>query len=162
MSAGKQRLHREPGPVFHHVAVQTADFDRSVAWYQEFFGCELTWTLQEFSELTRTRLPGITELAELILGATRFHVFARGAGPAQPPPRDTQQFQHLCLSAGSAAMLAAWRDRWLEIFRSGRYSFAIPEAATDIVTDADGVQSFYCYDVNGLEYEFTYVPAGDR
>jgi catechol 2,3-dioxygenase-like lactoylglutathione lyase family enzyme len=151
-----------PGPVVHHIAVQTADFDGTVAWYREFFDCELAWTLREFSDLTRSRLPGITELAELTAGTVRFHVFARGAELDRPPPRDTQQFQHVCLSAGSAAALAVWRDRWTEIFGSGRYAFAIPESATDIVTDSDGVQSFYCYDPNGLEYEFTYVPAGNR
>jgi catechol 2,3-dioxygenase-like lactoylglutathione lyase family enzyme len=149
-------------PVFHHIAVQTADFDGSIAWYQEFFGCKLAWTLREFSELTRSRLPGIAELAELIAGPTRFHVFTCGADMDQPPPRDTQQFQHLCVSTCSSDALAAWRDRWLDIFRSGRYSFAIPDTATDIVTDADGVQSFYCYDINGLEYEFTYIPVSTR
>ena len=38
----------------------------------------------------------------------------------------------------------------------------VRERATDIVTDKDGVQSFYCRDVNGLEYEFTYDPAAAR
>ena len=28
------------------------------------------------------------------------------------------------------------------------------------MTDDDGVQSFYAYDVNGLEFEFTYMPTG--
>jgi catechol 2,3-dioxygenase-like lactoylglutathione lyase family enzyme len=149
-------------PVFHHIAVQTADFRRSVAWYQEFFGCELAWTLDEFSELTTSRLPGITELAELTAGTMRFHVFSRGDRLDRPPPRETQQFQHLCVSAASADALRAWRNRWLEIYGSKRYAFAIPEPATEIVTDADGVQSFYCHDINGLEYEFTYVPGGRR
>jgi catechol 2,3-dioxygenase-like lactoylglutathione lyase family enzyme len=151
--------HHSPRPAVHHLAVQTADFRRSVAWYQEFFGCELTWTLHEFSELTRARLPGITELAELAAGDTRFHIFSRGTGLDRPPPRDTQQYQHVCMSAGSAGALAAWRQRWLEIYKSGRYAFTSSEPATEIVTDAAGVQSFYCYDINGLEYEFTYDPA---
>jgi catechol 2,3-dioxygenase-like lactoylglutathione lyase family enzyme len=150
------------GPIIHHIAVQTAHFDRSVAWYQEFFGCRLAWTLEEFSELTRSRLPGITRLAELTAGGTRFHVFSRGTDLDRPPPPDTQQFQHLCLAAQSAAALVAWRDRWQQIYGSGRYLFAVPEPATEIVTDADGTRSFYCRDINGLEYEFTHVPADSR
>lgn len=148
--------------VFHHIAVQTSDFDRSVAWYQEFFGCELAWTLAEFSELTVSRLPGITQLAELTVGGTRFHVFSRGADLDQPPPQDTQQFQHMCVKAGSAQALRSWRERWLDVYKSGRYTFAVPEPATEIVTDSDGVQSFYCRDINGLEFEFTYIPVDNR
>ncbi len=147
-------------PTIHHLAVQTADFEQSVAWYREFFGCETSWTLAEFSDLTIGRLPGITRLAELTVGRLRFHVFSRGAGFDQPPPKDTQQFQHVCLDAGSADLLAAWRDRWQGVYDSGRYAFAIDEPATEIVVDAEGVQSFYCRDVNGLEFEFTYDPAG--
>jgi catechol 2,3-dioxygenase-like lactoylglutathione lyase family enzyme len=150
------------GPAVHHIAVQTADFDGSVSWYREFFGCQVAWTLREFSELTRSRLPGITELAELTAGQARFHVFARGADLDQPPPPGTQQFQHICLTAPSGAALAQWRQRWLDIFGSGRYTFTVPEPATGIVTDDDGVQSFYFRDINGLEYEFSYVPAGQR
>jgi hypothetical protein len=58
--------------------------------------------------------------------------------------------------------MAAWRDRWLALRDSGRYHFATDEPPTDIVTDADGVQSCYILDVNGLEFELTYVPGGDR
>jgi catechol 2,3-dioxygenase-like lactoylglutathione lyase family enzyme len=149
-------------PAVHHIAVQTADFEQSMAWYREFFGCETSWTLEKFSDLTLSRLPGITRLAELAAGPTRFHVFARGADLSEPPPPGTQQFQHVCLDAWSAGGLAAWRERWISLYDSGRYAFTVPERATDIVTDEDGVQSFYCRDVNGLEYEFTYDPAGAR
>jgi catechol 2,3-dioxygenase-like lactoylglutathione lyase family enzyme len=145
-------------PAVHHIAVQTADFEQSVAWYCEFFGCETTWVLEKFSDLTVSRLPGITRLAELVVGGTRFHVFSRGVGLHRPPSKDTQQFQHVCLDASTAAALAAWRERWFAIYDSGRYAFAVEERATDIVTDDDGIQSFYCRDVNGLEYEFTYNP----
>lgn len=54
--------------------------------------------------------------------------------------------------------LVELRERWIELYRSGRYSFALTEQPTEIVVDADGLHSFYTYDVNGLEFEFTYVP----
>ena len=44
--------------------------------------------------------------------------------------------------------------------KSGRYTFALDEQPTDIVVDEDGVRSFYTYDVNGLEFEFTFLPSG--
>src|SRR5262245_49503983 len=109
-------------PVVHHIAVQTADFGQSVAWYREFFGCETTWVLEKFSDLTVSRLPGITRLAELAVGGTRFHVFSRGAGLDRPPPKDTQQFQHICLDASTVDALTAWRERWTAIYDSGRYA----------------------------------------
>ena len=148
------------GLVFHHLAVQTADFGCTVAWYQEFFGCTLSWTLKEFSELTKSRLPGINELAELTVGSTRFHIFTRKAGLDRPPPRDTLQYQHVCMSVDSPDELLTWRQRWLDIYGSGRYAFTIDSSATEVDIDAAGVQSFYCYDPNGLEYEFTHDPAG--
>jgi hypothetical protein len=52
------------------------------------------------------------------------------------------------------------RRRWIELYESGRYLFTVHEPPTDVVTDDDGVQSFYAFDVNGLEFEFTYVPPG--
>lgn len=149
-------------PVVHHIAVQTADFRQSVAWYQDFFGCTVNWTLDTFSDLTRSRLPGITKIAELVVGGTRFHVFDRATGLDQPPPTGCQQYQHVCLDAGSPEAIRTWRQRWMEIYDSDRYSFTVREPATEVVVDGDGVQSFYCLDVNGLEFEFTYDPAGDR
>ncbi len=71
------------------------------------------------------------------------------------------QFQHLCLSVASPAELSLWRNRWDALYESGRYAFLRPDQPTEIVVDADGVRSFYCFDVNGLEFEFTHVPGTD-
>lgn len=141
----------------HHLAVETADLDNCVAWYTEFFGGRAAWTLTEFSELTRSRLPGITRLTEVAAAGTRFHLFTRGAGYGLPRP-DLLQFQHVCLTAGSLGELREWRARWERLYASGRYAFARPEPPTEVVVDSDGVSSFYMYDVNGLEYEFTHIP----
>jgi hypothetical protein len=63
----------------------------------------------------------------------------------------------VCLAAGSGDELLLLRGRWLDLFVSGRYAFARDDQPTEIVTDADGTQSFYALDVNGLEFEFSYV-----
>jgi catechol 2,3-dioxygenase-like lactoylglutathione lyase family enzyme len=148
-----------PPPGFHHVGIQTSDLENCVRWYEDFLGCERAWTLDRFSELTRSRLPGIRELTEMVVGDVRIHLFER-PGRACDPAQSVIQFQHFCFRVGAPEELIALRRRWTDLFESGRYTFALDERATDIVTDDDGVQSFYAYDVNGLEYEFTYMPSG--
>lgn len=147
-------------PRFHHVGVQTSDLDNSLAWYRDFLGCVPAWSTDVFSDLTRSRLPGVVRLTEMVLGDIRFHLCERPTDDAQPPSPDTAQFQHLCLAVADPAQLKSWRDRWSELYDSGRYAFTDPAPATEIVTDDQGVQSFYCLDVNGLELEFTYIPGG--
>ncbi|MCP3801906.1 VOC family protein [Allokutzneria sp. A3M-2-11 16] len=146
----------------HHVGVQTADLENSINWYQEFFGCTVSWTLDQFSALTHSRLPGIERLAELVHGDVRVHLFSLRPGQETRPPAEVNQFQHVCFQVTAAAELEVWRSRWLELFASGDYTFAVPEGPTEIDVDKDGIRSFYLLDPNGLEYEFTHIPDGPR
>lgn len=148
---------RHPTPQFHHVGIQTNDLHNSVRWYTDFHGAERVWTLDRFSELTQHRLPGIRELTEMAVGPVRIHLFER-AGHTLNLAESTVGFQHFCFAVTEASDLEATRRRWIELYESGRYTFALDEQPTEIVTDSDGIQSFYTYDVNGLEFEFTYVP----
>ncbi len=146
----------------HHVAIETTDVDNTVAWYEAFLGCERTWTLTSFSLLTQERLPGISTLTELAVGAFKLHVYERAPQLASVPlvgagAVPAIQFQHLAFAVGSAAALSGARARWIELFDSGKFSFARSDCPTPIVTDADGIASFYCYDVNGLELELTFA-----
>ncbi|MFF8957565.1 VOC family protein [Streptomyces sp. NPDC014894] len=145
-------------PVIHHIAVQTTDLEASLAWYRDFFGASVSWTLDSFSELSLSRLPGLSRLAEVTVGGLRFHLFTRGAEHGGPPPAGTHQFQHVCLEVGGAEELTAWHARWFAVHASGAHRFTRDEPATDIVVDGDGVRSFYAYDVNGVEFEFTWIP----
>jgi hypothetical protein len=147
-----------PVPRFHHIGVQTADLGNSLSWYQDFFGCGQSWSLDTFSELTHSRLPGIVRLVEMVVGDIRIHLFERPGRAAVPLGDSAIQFQHVCLAANSGDELVGWREHWLTLFASGKYTFAFAEEATGIVIDDDGIESFYAYDVNGLEFEFTYVP----
>jgi catechol 2,3-dioxygenase-like lactoylglutathione lyase family enzyme len=147
-----------PRPQFHHVGVQTNNLENSVRWYADFLGCQQAWTLDRFSELTLSRLPGIRALTEMVLGDVRVHLFER-PGRVPEPTESALQFQHFCFCVSAAEELVRLRQRWIELYESGRYTFALDEQPTDIVVDADGVQSFYTYDVNGLEFEFTFVPS---
>ncbi|MFE9429208.1 VOC family protein [Kitasatospora sp. NPDC006697] len=147
-------------PAFHHLAVQTADLTNCLAWYRDYFGAEEQWTLDRFSDLTLSRLPGITRLTEVQVGDFRLHLFERTGQDGRLPGGNTAQFQHLCMATGSPQELTRWRDRWVELFDSGAYAFARQDPPTEIVIDEAGVQSFYAYDTNGLEFEFTYLPTG--
>jgi catechol 2,3-dioxygenase-like lactoylglutathione lyase family enzyme len=150
---------RHPGLGFHHIGIQTNDLDNCVTWYEAFLGCRRAWSLDRFSELTRSRLPGIRTLTEMVVGDLRLHVFER-PGRMPDPTESATQFQHLCLYVDTAESLITFRRRWIDLFASGRYTYARDDQPTEVVTDDDGIQSFYAYDVNGLELEFTYVPPG--
>jgi catechol 2,3-dioxygenase-like lactoylglutathione lyase family enzyme len=143
---------------FHHVAVQTNDLQQSLAWYEDFLGCRPVWSLADFSELTRSRLPGIRRLNEIVVGDVRLHVFERKGRSAPAPRESVTQFQHLCMKVEKPEELVQLRERWLELYESGRYTFAYDDPPSEVVVDEDGVQSFYALDVNGLEFEFTFVP----
>lgn len=149
-------------PVMHHVAVQTADLDNAVSWYVDYFHCQQKWSTSTFSPITLSRLPGMRRVTELALGDMRFHLFERAGAGELPAQADAALFQHLCLSADSSANLRQWRTHWIDLHASGRYSFVRPEQPSDIVIDDDGVESFYFFDTNGLEFEFTWAPEGPR
>jgi catechol 2,3-dioxygenase-like lactoylglutathione lyase family enzyme len=140
----------------HHIAVETADLDNCVSWYTAFFGASTAWSLDTFSDLTHSRLPGITRLTEIHAVGLRFHIFSRDIDYRTPAP-DILQFQHVCLAVESPEALNNWRERWQHLYTFGDFTFARDERATEIVIDQDQVSSFYAYDVNGLEFEFTHV-----
>lgn len=150
-------------PRIHHLGVQTDDLRNCLDWYVEFFGAEVKWDLDRFSELTRSRLPGIGKLVEVAVGTgLRFHLFDRSAHSGRVPDSEGFQFQHVCLQVDGPAQLDAVRRRWWRLHDSGRFSFVRDEPPTPVVVDDDGVHSLYLLDVNGLEFEFTYVPDGPR
>jgi catechol 2,3-dioxygenase-like lactoylglutathione lyase family enzyme len=146
----------------HHVGVETFDLANSIAWYQDYLGCRLTWSTARLSALTSSRLPAVVRIAEVVAGDLRFHLLERHNGGEPPTVGSAPAIQHVCVAADSAEELRSWRDRWIELYRSGRYEFSRPDQATDIVVDDEGVRSFYCFDVNGLELEFTHVPGCGR
>ncbi|BCJ44507.1 hypothetical protein GCM10010168_13200 [Actinoplanes ianthinogenes] len=142
-----------------HVGIQTMDLENAVLWYREFLGCTVSWEMSSgFSDLSRRRLPGLTRLVEVAVGDIRLHLFTRDRGTHGPPAGEVNQFQHLCIRVDTPEQLRLWRGRYRELYESGRFTFARAEPATEIDIDGQGMQSFYAYDVNGLELEFTYLP----
>ncbi|GAB3501196.1 VOC family protein [Amycolatopsis cihanbeyliensis] len=155
-------MPRSAGMKLHHLGVQTTDIDNCLEWYLEFFGAQKEWQLDHFSELTQRRLPGIRRLVEISAGDVRIHLFDRAGHSEMQPDPNGFIFQHVCVSVSSPEELGEMRSKWIELYESGRFSFASTEQPTEIVVDDEGVQSLYVYDVNGLEYEISYMPEGTR
>lgn len=157
-SVERESLATSGKPGFHHIGVQTADLENSLAWYTDFFRGQVNWSLDHFSELTLSRLPGIVRLVEVTAAGLRFHLFERAGQDTPLPLRRARQFQHVCLDTDSLAEIQAWRARWIDLHDSGKYEFAFPDQPSYIDTDSSGVSSFYCLDPDGLEFEFTHLP----
>jgi hypothetical protein len=132
--------------------------DNCVGWYREFFELEQSWEINRFSELTRSRLPRMTRLTELTAENLRFHIFDGASDQDIPRSASCPYVQHICLQVSGARDLEAVRDRWIKLYSSGRFTFSRTDLPTAIVEDADGSASLYLYDVNGLEFEFTWRP----
>ncbi|KIA65094.1 VOC family protein [Nocardia vulneris] len=145
-------------PRFHHLAIQTDDVDATIEWYREFLGATVEWSLDSFSPLTHDRLPGIEKLVELKQGDLRFHVFDRAGHSKDGPDPLGYQYQHVGITVRRAQDLARLRARWLQVREQADIAWARDDPPSDIVTDADGMQSLYVLDPNGLELEFLYFP----
>ncbi|WP_329082489.1 VOC family protein [Streptosporangium sp. NBC_01469] len=153
-------MHQLIKPKIHHLGVQTADLDNCLAWYQEFLGAEKKWEIDRFSDLTLNRLPGIGRLIEIVVGDMRLHLFDRADHSRNQADENGYLFQHVCIQVDMPDNLIAKRRQWIDLYKSGHYKFVRPDLPTEIVVDDNGVQSFYFYDVNGLEYELAYIPDG--
>lgn len=145
----------------HHIAVQTFDLENSPDWYRNFLGCAHTWSTNKFSELFRARLTGLVRIAEVVGNGTRFHLFERTGCTITKRFADDAQFQHVHLTVDSADELLEWRLRWRELYDSLRCRYALPDQPTEVVVD-DDMHTFYCFDVNGLEFEFSSMPGDTR
>jgi len=144
-----------------HIAIQASNLAQSESWYCDLFGLERRWELTSFADRTKKRLPGIQRLVELAAGDIRLHIFDRSRDET-PWSLDERapQFQHIAVAFASIDELHEVRKRWVELYSSGRYTFALDEQPTAVSSDGDGVSSFYAFDLDGLEIEFVHVADG--
>ncbi|RLK58184.1 VOC family protein [Actinokineospora cianjurensis] len=145
----------------NHIAIQTDDVEGTIAWYKEFLDSSVEWELDEFSDLTRSRLPGIGRLAELRAGDVRLHVFDRTEHSGHGPGPLDHQFQHVGIVVDDVEHLAALRDRWLRAKEATQVTWQREEPPSDIVIDSSGMSSLYVLDPNGLEFEFLHFAEAD-
>ena len=142
--------------LFNHVAIQVNDLENTLSWYQYFFKCKINWELTKFSQLTIQRLPGIRKIIEIENDFFRFHLFDRIN--TSPIERNCIQYQHICFSVDNPIKIDKIKKEWQELFDSKKFRFADNSHITDKIVDGKGVESLYFTDVNGLEFEVTYIP----
>lgn len=134
-----------------HIAIRVRSLSASVPWYTRFFSARQTWSLAEFSDLTRSRLPGISALTEIVAGGVKFHLFEQQAA-ADAGTGGCGDVQHVGIHVDSLGELTRLRERWDELSLD-------PESpgsgsVTDLTTDASTrTVSFYCTDPDGTQFE---------
>src|SRR5205085_2724743 len=109
---------RISAPRLHHIAIQTRDVENAKAWYEDFFGCRASWSLNTFNDVTLSRLPGIQRLIEMVVGEIRVHLFECSTQTPGLVSANVTQFQHVGFSVESVAELLRLRSLWLELFAS--------------------------------------------
>jgi len=85
-----------------HVAVTCPSLESAVAWYQSVLGARTVWVLEEFRQETVERCPGLTAMAEVVVGEARIHLLQTDRH-AQTSPVGA----HYCLSLADVDQLTA-------------------------------------------------------
>lgn len=134
-----------------HIAIRVSSLSASVPWYVRYFAGHRTWTLTEFSDLTRTRLPGISTLVEVVAGDLTFHLFEQ-EDSAAAGTGGCGAVQHLGIHVDSVGEVRELHDRWLEL--SLDTNTAPGGSVTELTEDRlNETVSFYCTDPDGTEFE---------
>jgi hypothetical protein len=145
--------------IFDHLAIQVLNgqVENTVKWYMDFFKCKKIWQQSsDFEDLTRRRLIGIDTIVELKSSFFRFHIFSR---PINNSTVDHYiQYHHIGFSVDKSSKLTKLIQQWHDLRLSNKYTFYKDAYVTEHIKDTIGVESIYFTDVNGLEYEVTYVP----
>lgn len=145
---------------FDHLAVQIPHqrLQNTVKWYIDFFGCTKNWEqYTSFEPLTYERIPGIQSIVELECKAFRFHIFGREP-LNEIVVNEYIQNHHVGFSVSDPSEIERIEQKWNELYQSQNYVFTQNAYVTEKMTDSLGVDSIYFTDVNGLEFEVTYVP----
>lgn len=142
-----------------HLAIQVRDVNQTISWYTAFFDGRVSWRMDGgFSETTTSRLPSIRSLVELRVGAVTFHIFDSDVGDRCPADIKHPNYQHFGIVVPTSRELHDMRARWFALRDTMAAFPADCSVATEIITENDGTELFYCTDPNGLEFEMIYRP----
>ncbi len=143
-----------------HIAIQVRDINQTIPWYEAFFEGRVVWRMDGgFSGTTTSRLPTIRSLVELRVGTVTFHIFDSDVANRCPVEVRHPNYQHYGIVVPTAKALHDMHARW---FALKEVTDGFPtdcNVATEIVTESDGTELFYCTDPNGLEFEIIYRPS---
>ena len=145
--------------IFDHIAIQVEgkNLANTIKWYADFFECKKNWQQSsDFQPLTLERIPGIQSIAEMESSYFRFHLFSKKT--LNDVVCENIQYHHLGFSVENPSILDKFYEKWIKLHHSNKYYFSKNTYVTEKMIDSLGVESLYFTDVNGLEYELTYVP----
>ncbi|WP_421336867.1 VOC family protein [Aeromonas veronii] len=128
-----------------HVGIQLKNLEGAIDWYKYIFNCQVEWELSSFSELTRSRLPGIVKLVELSADSVKLHLFEREVNDGG---NSSSQFQHVAIELASKHCIESIRERVKSCGVDNSY-----KSLSEIVVDNGGVASCYFQDPEGNEFE---------
>lgn len=149
---------------FDHLAIQIphGSLNNTVLWYTDFFGCKTNWSqYSSFQPLTHQRVPGIQSIVELECAIFRFHLFER-SNIQESVLMNHIQNHHVGFSVNNSIGIQEIKTKWSKLYYSKKYIFVDDTYITEIIVDDVGVESIYFTDVNGLEFEVTYVPQSSK
>lgn len=142
-----------------HLAIQVRDVNQTISWYEAFFDGRVSWRMDGgFSETTTSRLPSIRSLVELRVGTVTFHIFDSDVADRCPAKIKHPNYQHFGIVVPTSRELHDMRARWFALKDTTGAFPADGSGATEIITENDGTELFYCTDPNGLEFEIIYRP----
>lgn len=145
---------------FDHLAIQipVGSLNNTILWYTDFFDCKQNWSqYSDFQPLTRQRIPGIKSIVELESRLFCFHLF-ESSEIHEKVLKNHIQNHHLGFSVKTSNEIDQIIEKWNKLYQSQRYLFVQNAYITNKIRDSVGVESAYFTDVNGLEFEITYVP----
>ena len=141
----------------HHTAIVVHDLDRSIAFYEQFFGGQVETILRNIEDPQIAQLHQLEDirftLAYVGFGATRLELFAFER------PTDGQTFadrandfgvRHICFAVSDVA--AAYERMKAEGVRFTRPPYSIPDG------DAQGTVLAFCEDPDGTRVELYQHP----
>lgn len=142
-----------------HIAIQALDYQNTITWYKDFFGCEEQWyrKKEQLPQAIQNRMPNCTQLVELKVDQIRFHIFDITV-PHIVQPKNALQIEHYCVEVDTLDDLKALRKHWVNLYESGKYRFETSEMPTELIPSSDGMVGFYTHDPNGIEIEAFFLP----
>lgn len=143
-----------------HIGIQTNNFENTVKWYEDFFGCKQMWykKKEDLPEAIQRRMPLAYQLVELQKNDLKFHVFDLENPEYATQPKNALFMEHFCVEVETFEELKDLRKHWISLFESGNYTFQRENMPTEIIPSSHGMQGFYAHEPNGIELEVFYLP----
>ena len=145
----------------HHTAIVVADLDRSIAFYERWFGGEVEVIIRDVDDPQVAQLHGLDAarftLAFMRFGPTRLELFQFERDDAPAPVSDRADdfgVRHVCFEVSDVP--AAYERMTAEGVTFSRPPYTVPDG------DASGTVLAFCFDPDGARVELLQPGPGMR